>query len=388
MLTILVFSGEAQRENTKRKRRTEKKEKDRSDDKQSKERSKRKTQGQEGQGQREREKQHIRGGNSCWELEAAGSQLLDRFSGADERDQDTGVTVAFRDFSGILAEDNGKFEDKRVDNRQMGVQGFSNEFSGNAVAQNLAGIAKRKVERMPRLAEEQNNKILPSKEKSKEKGDNNGDAKQKDRGRDNKKAIKLTKKRKGRRNGRKVGAKVKLRKACRSDPRILAGMRLIIVACFTDSEVRHNKLQRLTFHQLTENGTKLESARVHYLSALDKQGVPNNFPLDNKDSKVNGIIEAHKLSTKPKPSAVSMFGDQIVVASKKSPLPDSKHVNGIPNESMMEDQIDEASNRPPHPDTKYLSEILSVPKMETWSGPMLRTRNGCLPRKSLHQIAR
>lgn len=117
---------------------------------------------------------------------ASGSQLLERVSGTDKRDQDTAISVAFRDSSGVLAEDKEKFKDKRVDNRQMDVQGFSKELSGNAMAQNPSGIAKRKVEEMPRPAEEQNNKILPSKEKSMEKGDNNGDDKQKDRDRDQK----------------------------------------------------------------------------------------------------------------------------------------------------------------------------------------------------------
>ncbi|CAI9776123.1 unnamed protein product [Fraxinus pennsylvanica] len=325
---------------------------------------------------------------------ASGSQLLDRVSGADKRDQDTAVSVAFRDSSGVLAEDNGKLKDKRVDNRQMGVQGFSNEFSGNAMGQNVAGIAKRKVEEMPRPAEEQNNKILPSKEKSKEKGDNNGDDKPKDRGRD-KKRHKIDKEKEREKKKEKTKGKsqteetsqVRSKDVGRNEvggdtsykrTHMLEGIDSSAVSegnsrkrkdldsngFLHDSEVRHNKLQRLTSHQLTENGRKIESARVHCISALDKQGFPINFSLDNKDSKVNGIIEGQKLSTKPKPSAVSMFSDQIILASKKSPLPDSKHINGVPNESMMEDQTAKASNRPPHPDTKYLSEILSVPKME------------------------
>lgn len=139
---------------------------------------------------------------------------------------------------------------------------------------------------------------------------------------------------------------------------------MIIVACFADGEVRHNKLQRLS-HQLTENGRKLESARIHCISTLDNQEVPNNFLVDNKNTKVIDKIEVQKpISTKSKPSATSMLGDQIVEASKKSPHPDSRYVTEVPNESMREDQIAEASNRPPHPDTRYLNVILAVSKLE------------------------
>ncbi|KAL2469470.1 Uncharacterized protein Adt_37606 [Abeliophyllum distichum] len=334
---------------------------------------------------------------------ASGSQLLERVSGTEKRDQDATVCIAVRDSSGVLAEDKGKNKDKRVDNRKMGVQGFSNEF-GNTMVQNLAGMAKSKVEGTPRPAEEQNDRRIPSKEKSKAKGDNNRDDKQKDRDRD-KKSHKTDKEKEREKKKEKTKGKSVTKESSMQDrskdvdrnevgsvssyknTRLLEGINGTIVsegnsrerknldsdgilhskfshsAEDSDSDVRHNKLQRLTPHQLTENGRKLEARRIHCISTLDKVGVPNNLPLENKDTKVNGIIEAQKLpSTKLKPSAVNMFGNQIVEASKKSPHPDSN--NGVLDESMMEDQIAEASNRPPHPDTKYLSEVLAVPKME------------------------
>ncbi|CAI9771157.1 unnamed protein product [Fraxinus pennsylvanica] len=321
---------------------------------------------------------------------ASGSQLLGRVSDTQKRDQDPAV----RDSSGILAEDGGKNKDKRVNNKKMGVQGFSNEFIGNSIAQNLTGMAKSKVEGMPRPAEEQNDRILPSKETSKERGDSNRDGKQKDRDRDKKshkidkekdrekKKVKTKRKSETKESTQVISKDVGRKEAgavtSYKSPHMLEGINSSAVSegnsrkrkdldsngFLHDSEVRHNKLQRLS-HQLTENGRKLESARIHCISTLDKKEIPNNFMVDNKDMKVNDKIEVQKsISTKSKPSATSMFGDQIVEASKKSPHPDSKHVIGVPYESMMEDQIAEASNRPSHPDAKYLNEILMVPKME------------------------
>ena len=62
--------------------------------------------------------------------------------------------------------------------------------------------------------------------------------------------------------------------------------------------------------------------------------------MDNKECKVNGIIEAQLLSISP-----------------------TKHLSA----SAQASQIDEVSVKPPHPDSKYLSQVLSVPKMEEWS---------------------
>ena len=62
--------------------------------------------------------------------------------------------------------------------------------------------------------------------------------------------------------------------------------------------------------------------------------------MDNKERKVNGIIEAQLLSISP-----------------------TKHLSA----SAQASQIDEVSVKPPHPDSKYLSQVLSVPKMEEWS---------------------
>lgn len=59
--------------------------------------------------------------------------------------------------------------------------------------------------------------------------------------------------------------------------------------------------------------------------------------LDNKDRKINGIIEAPSLSVSPA-------------------KPSSKAAQAVP--------VAEASVRPPHPDSRYLSQVYFVPKVD------------------------
>lgn len=94
-------------------------------------------------------------------------------------------------------------------------------------------------------------------------------------------------------------------------------------------------------HPSVENGRKLEPCQTPILLTSDRQGVsPSNLKLNNKELKVNGVIESH-----PFP-----------ISSKKSPSPSTKaEKNG------------EALTKLPHPDSEYLSKVLSVPKMEDWS---------------------
>ncbi|CAA3007375.1 Histone-lysine N-methyltransferase 2D [Olea europaea subsp. europaea] len=132
-----------------------------------------------------------------------------------------------------------------------------------------------------------------------------------------------------------------------------------------ESEVRPNKLQRLTPHQLTENERKIEACQNPNVSASYKKLSPFNIHLDNEDRRVTGTLEAGKLyPSKPKPSIATMTINQVAETSKKSVHPDSKFPNEILGIPKMENLIAEVSRRPPHPDSKYLSEILTVPKME------------------------
>ncbi|KAJ8561194.1 hypothetical protein K7X08_027384 [Anisodus acutangulus] len=72
----------------------------------------------------------------------------------------------------------------------------------------------------------------------------------------------------------------------------------------------------------------------------NKHGVATDIEVGNKECGANGTIKSQPLAvSKPKAPSVSPGADQIAEASKK-----------------------------PHPDSKYLNQILSVPKMDEWSG--------------------
>lgn len=97
-------------------------------------------------------------------------------------------------------------------------------------------------------------------------------------------------------------------------------------------------MPRLDSHPLSENGQDLEPFETTTLFTSEKQVTPNNFEVDNKDNKINGITGLHQLP--------------ISLAPKPSPV--------------ISEQIAEASRKPPHPDMKYLSKVLSVPHMDEW----------------------
>ncbi|OVA03778.1 hypothetical protein BVC80_8843g11 [Macleaya cordata] len=109
-----------------------------------------------------------------------------------------------------------------------------------------------------------------------------------------------------------------------------------------ENETRPSKSLKPAFSSqpFTENGRKLEPCQTATQCASDRQGASNNLKVDNKEHKVNGIIEAQTSS----------------VNSTKSSFA-----------SLHASENGGASSKPPHPDTKYLSQILSIPKMEEWS---------------------
>ncbi|KAM3289259.1 myb-like protein X [Capsicum chacoense] len=149
-----------------------------------------------------------------------------------------------------------------------------------------------------------------------------------------------------------------------------------------------------------------------------KHGVATDIEVGNKERGANGTIKGQPLAMSNPKTSMSPGADQIAEASKR-PHPDSKYLNQILSVPKMDeeykhgvatdievgnkergangtiggqpltmskpktsalpklkassvspgaDEIAEASKRPPHPDSKYLNQILSVPKMEEWSG--------------------
>ncbi|XP_060173868.1 uncharacterized protein LOC132604391 [Lycium barbarum] len=192
-----------------------------------------------------------------------------------------------------------------------------------------------------------------------------------------------------------------------------------------ESEVRPTKVLRpSSSHQPTLNGKRLETHQKTDILSSDKQGVATDIQVINKEQNHNGTI---KLSNKHGVATDIEMGNKerevngtIKLSNKHGVATDiemrnnecevnstiklsNKHgvatdievgnrergVNGTmkgqplamskpktlaiskPKASSMSpgaDQIAEASKRPPHPDSKYLNQILSVPKMDEWSG--------------------
>ncbi|KAK7359300.1 hypothetical protein VNO77_01253 [Canavalia gladiata] len=93
----------------------------------------------------------------------------------------------------------------------------------------------------------------------------------------------------------------------------------------------------------TENGRILDAGQISIPNASDRSVIAKSVKVENKERKINGIIEAQ-------PSAV----------------PSNKvHTAIVPADPTY--PIIEASLKPPHPDTKYLSSVYLVPKVELWS---------------------
>lgn len=102
-----------------------------------------------------------------------------------------------------------------------------------------------------------------------------------------------------------------------------------------------NKFPRLSStHPFTENGRILEHCQIPIPNASDRPQVATGVKVENKERKINGIIET-------KPNAAS--SNKTHTAMKPADL------------------VTETSAKPPHPDTKYLSRVYSVPKVEQWS---------------------
>ncbi|KZV34873.1 DNA ligase 1-like [Dorcoceras hygrometricum] len=372
--------------------------------------------------------------------------MPDGLAGLGKRSQEAASRSAARNSSGTLAEEKmGYNKDKRVDTRNMDAQGFRNEAGGNSTVQNFTTFGKSKFDGIPRPEEEYIDRKWEDNEKSKEIVDNKQRDKHKEE--DNKRFEKekdRKKKKEEKKNKEKVKIEAESKKTEVEMPRDLAKDDLVGVTSnkgtgflkdvrnsvitdgnikkrkdmttngfFLENETRPIKMARLTPHQSTENGRKLEASRTPSASASNKHVVSNSVRLDKGERLINGMIEAQK-SLSPKPITPStmmgdqhamidtqkllssrpimsstMIGDQhaMIEAQKslsskritsstmisdhaegsKTSLHNSKYSNKAPPEPKMEDPMAEAARRPPHPDSKYLNELLTVPKLVDWS---------------------
>ncbi|CAK9149712.1 unnamed protein product [Ilex paraguariensis] len=275
--------------------------------------------------------------------------------------------------TGMLSEGKEKNKDKKVVNRKMDRQGIKAEvrFCRNAMVQNLVGIVQNKVEEMPRPVEKNVERKMERKEKSKEREGvvKRGD-KRMDKGREKKSHSMGNYREKEKKKAEDTKEKSENKKSEQNKFKDVIKNDLIGVShnnashlpkdCYKnafnkeslkrrkdfetngflhDSEVRPTKLPRPTLHPFIENGRKLESCQSLASYTSDRQGAANNHKVDNKEIKVNGVIEAKPLFVSiPKPLSANTLADQIA----------------------------ERTSKPPHPDTKYLSHVFSVPNLE-WS---------------------
>lgn len=327
-----------------------------------------------------------------------GSQFLQRVANAGTRDQEAAAGTAFWNPSQVLAEEKHNEGDKSFQGKKLESQGRNGEFIGKATVQNLTRVAKSKNEGIPRPLEEHNDSRLEDKEKYKETGGNKQGDKRKDRDKKNRgkdKHKEKEKKEEKKKKEEKANVKIENEKSEPEISKISGRNDLAGAACnrsvnvwkdaigtalnegsirkrkdmdtngfLHESEIRPNKVQMLALHQSTENGRKLEASSE---SSSDKHAVPNNIRLDHHGRLNNGIIEAKKPSpSKPNPSGINMFSDQIVVPPK-TPHPDLSNANEALRMPKKKDHSAEASKRPPHPDSKYLSQILTVPTVGDWS---------------------
>ncbi|PSS35664.1 Serrate RNA effector molecule like [Actinidia chinensis var. chinensis] len=255
-----------------------------------------------------------------------------------------------------------------VQNRVEGIRGDTRP-SGSAVVPNLAGLVQNRVEGMSRPSEKSTERRVEEKEKCKEReGDKKRVDKQKDKGsekkghRKDKDREKETKKEKVKeksehknkdqdkskdRNKNDLLDTLDVRNSHASkdgdrnfatEGNLKKRKHFETNGFLHENDIRPSKMPRPSPHPSTENGRKLEPCQTLILSASGRPGPPNNLKVDNKERKVNGVIEPQSLSS----------------SSKKS------------SAITQADQIAQASIKPPHPDSKYLSQVLSVPKMEEW----------------------
>ncbi|XP_016647508.1 PREDICTED: stress response protein NST1-like isoform X1 [Prunus mume] len=105
------------------------------------------------------------------------------------------------------------------------------------------------------------------------------------------------------------------------------------------NDIRPSKLPRpsSSSHPLTVNGRTVEPCQTSTPYVSDRLGSANNVKVDNKDCKINGIIESPSLSVSP--ARLTSTAAQAVPVAK-------------------------ASVRPPHPDSRYLSQVYLVPKVD------------------------
>ncbi|GKV36031.1 hypothetical protein SLEP1_g44211 [Rubroshorea leprosula] len=301
------------------------------------------------------------------------NELVEKFMGAEQKREDETVRLVSSKSARTLAE--GKEKNKKSDDWSLAGQviGEETRSSGNALVHNLSEAVPTRVDRIVRQVEKDVDQWMEGKEKTKEKeSDHRFGDKHKDENREKKSHGKNKDRDKGKKKEEKVKAKGEQRNVEKGNLNGSNKVDLIDtinLRTFHPSEeigknaiaeenlrkrkdfekngfihandIKPNKLPKPTSsHMLKENGLQSFQASPTPFSS-DGQGPASNCKVENKERKVNGIIQAQAFN----------------VSSAKPSLT-----------GAQAEQADNTSTKPPHPDSKFLCQLLSVPKMEEWPG--------------------
>lgn len=118
-----------------------------------------------------------------------------------------------------------------------------------------------------------------------------------------------------------------------------------------------------------ENGRKSEACQTANQLPSGRQGAANNFLVDIKEHRINGLVGPQKRNACTTWPSSSLKVYENGEASQKPPLEVPQRPNACSTVSSCPKVNDngEAFTKPPHPDSKYLSRIFSIPQMEEWS---------------------
>ncbi|XP_047169694.1 cylicin-2-like [Vigna umbellata] len=93
-------------------------------------------------------------------------------------------------------------------------------------------------------------------------------------------------------------------------------------------------------HSFTDNGRMLELYQISTPDSSYRPREDNCVKVENKECKINGIIEAKPFSASSKKTHTAI---------------------------VSTDLLTEAHLKPPHPDTMYLDQVYSIPKVDHWT---------------------
>ncbi|KAJ8755189.1 hypothetical protein K2173_018987 [Erythroxylum novogranatense] len=260
-------------------------------------------------------------------------------------------------------------------------RGDNMRITGNAfhAFQNPSGLVQTKIDRVPKLMEKDDRKLVEIRGKVKKRENND---KHRDKYKDKIKEEKRLEKEKGSVEEEEKGNKEfelknieqgKLKESNKVDFLGSQHVRASLLAkeitksailqeslkkrkesdangflCANDIE-KPTKLPKplSSLHLVTENGKMVQSFQNSTPSTSGGQGAATTPKMNVREGKINGVVEAQA-------SSVSLSAKPMSTTAEPLPANSQKYQNF----EMLE--------KKPHPDSKFLSEVLSVPIMKQW----------------------